>query len=272
MAVEAFFLPVGRGQRFCLFHPPAQDVTAAPAVLFVHAFAEEMNKSRALVARQARALAAAGHGVLQMDLLGCGDSSGDFGDADWDAWVQDVVDGADWLRRRSPGELWLWGHRLGCLLAGAAAPRLEGPINFLFWQPVVSGRQFLQQVLRLGAAGEMLDGQGRGAMERLRRQLADGRSVEIAGYALAPGLTRGLDAAELLPPPLPGRTVEWFEISAREDAELSPVARQRLEAWREAGYRARGHVVAGAPFWQTVEIEDCPALVDASLAALAGRP
>jgi hypothetical protein len=30
-------------------------------------------------------------------------------------------------------------------------------------------------------------------------------------------------------------------------------------------------VVAGPPFWQTVELTDCPALIEASLAALAER-
>jgi exosortase A-associated hydrolase 2 len=268
MAVEAFFLPAERGQRFCIYHPPAAAAGQRSAVLFIHAFAEEMNKSRALVARQARALAAAGHGVLILDLLGCGDSSGDFGDADWDSWVDDVCLGAAWLGRRHPGRLWFWGLRLGCLLAGAAARRLEVPIDFLFWQPVVSGRQFLQQFLRLRAAGEMLDGQGRGAMERLRQQLAAGEAVAVAGYTLSPGMARGLEEAELLPSG-PGGRLEWLEISARTDAELSPVARQRLGDWQAAGVRACGRIVAGPAFWQTVELEDCPALIDTSLALLA---
>jgi alpha/beta superfamily hydrolase len=42
--------------------------------------AEELNKSRHVAAAQARAFAAAGYSVLQIDLYGCGDSSGDFGE------------------------------------------------------------------------------------------------------------------------------------------------------------------------------------------------
>ncbi|MBK8384562.1 MAG: hypothetical protein IPL11_02315 [Candidatus Accumulibacter sp.] len=41
------------------------------------------NKSWRIVPLQARALATAGYAVLQIDLMGCGDSSGDFGDATW---------------------------------------------------------------------------------------------------------------------------------------------------------------------------------------------
>jgi alpha/beta superfamily hydrolase len=40
-----------------------------------------MNKARRMAALQARALAALGYGVLLLDLHGCGDSSGDFGDS-----------------------------------------------------------------------------------------------------------------------------------------------------------------------------------------------
>ena len=67
-------------------------------MVYIHPFAEEMNKARRMAALQSRALAAAGFDVLQIDLLGCGDSSGDFGDATWNDWVNDVVHGCRWLR------------------------------------------------------------------------------------------------------------------------------------------------------------------------------
>ena len=135
---EAFFLPVGGGQRFCIFHRP-HGAEARAALIFLHPFGEEMNKSRRMVALQARALAAAGCAVLQIDLHGCGDSSGDFGDASWDSWLADVSLAHAWLRTRSAAPLWLWGLRSGCLLAGDAASRLGEPVDFLFWQPVLYG-------------------------------------------------------------------------------------------------------------------------------------
>ena len=75
---DAFHLSAdaGRaGQRFCVFHP-AQGVPRG-AVVHVPALFEEMNKSRRMVALQARTLAAAGFAVLRIDLHGCGDSSGE---------------------------------------------------------------------------------------------------------------------------------------------------------------------------------------------------
>ena len=90
---ESFFLPIdeGRnGQRFCLFHRAHGDVTKG-SILYIHPFAEEMNKSRRMAALQARALAKAGYAVLQLDLLGCGDSSGDFGDALIDIKINNYI-------------------------------------------------------------------------------------------------------------------------------------------------------------------------------------
>ena len=58
MAPEAFFLPVANAQnsqRFCLFHPAQGGVRGG--LLYLHPFAEEMNKARRMAALQARLLA-----------------------------------------------------------------------------------------------------------------------------------------------------------------------------------------------------------------------
>ena len=147
--MEAFFLPVAQGHRFCLLREPAPSVPARGAVVYVHPFAEEMNKARRMASLQAKAMAGAGYFVLQIDLHGCGDSSGDFGDALWERWIDDVAAACTRLRERTGAELWLWGLRTGCLLATEAVKRLDGATRLLMWQPTLSGKQFLQQFLRL---------------------------------------------------------------------------------------------------------------------------
>ena len=127
MPPQAFFLPVDGGQRFCVYYP-AQGPRTLGQIVYAHPFAEEMNKSRRMVANQARDLSTAGFAVLQIDLLGCGDSSGDFGDASWDAWVDDVLLACGWLREKAgDAPLWLWGLRAGCLLAVEAKRRIASP-------------------------------------------------------------------------------------------------------------------------------------------------
>ena len=288
MQPKAFFLPselAEGGQRFCLFYPAECGKNGGAIcglVLYIHPFAEEMNKARRMAASQARALAQDGYAVLQIDLTGCGDSSGDFGDATWQGWVSDVVQGCRWLRSQrniqSPASnsvpLWLWGLRAGCLLAVEASGKLAEACNFLFWQPPTSGKPLLQQFLRLKVAGDMLGGQSKGVMDSMRQQLAAGSPVEIAGYMLSSGLAKGLEQAALVPPASMGqaRRLEWFELSTREDAGLSPVSVKTIAQWQQAGFRIGNHIAHGPAFWQTTEIEDAPALIAATTAALSAMP
>lgn len=268
---EAFFLPMERGDRFCLLHSPADTVVDRGAVLFIHPFAEEMNKSRRMAALQARTFADAGWTVLQIDLFGCGDSAGDFGEADWQRWVDDVLEAAEWMRARTGRLPVLWGLRAGCLLAAQAARSMEPAPDLVLWQPVTSGKQCLQQFLRLKVANQILvqmDGK-RAGTQQLREQLARGETIEVAGYALSPALALGMEAAELDLPGSQGRAA-WFEVCGSAGCELSPAARMRIQAWRDIGYRIEAKVVEGPAFWQTQEIGECPALIESTLAAIEG--
>lgn len=270
--MHAFYLPApAGGQRFCLHHA-AQGPLKRGQMLYLHPFAEEMNKSRRMAALQARALAQAGFEVLQIDLLGCGDSSGDFGDATWEAWVDDALLGSRWLERQpGPAPLWLWGLRAGCLVAAEALRRLGTPADLLLMQPPASGKALLQQFLRLKLAGNMTDGNSKGLMTELRAALSRGESVEIAGYAMSAALALGLEAATLAPPVQVSaeRRLVWLELTSRPDAQWMPAALQPQQHWSDAGYAVSAELVSGPAFWQTAEIEEAPALVEATCRLLA---
>jgi uncharacterized protein len=273
-----FFLDDGAGgQRLCVHYPAVLAAAAAPRgqILLLPPFAEEMNKSRRMIALAARAFAAAGVEVLTIDLLGCGDSSGDFGDAAWTRWSDDVRLAVGWLDARAmPGPdsakppLWLWGLRAGALLAPAAFDlALDRPLHLLLWQPVTAGKLQLQQFMRLRVAADLIGGQAKGAVQAMRDQLARGEPVEIAGYLLAPALAEGLESAQLKPSPRV-RRVAWLELSPREDATLTPAATMAVEAWTAQGAEVRAAVCQGPSFWAATEIEEAPRLIEASLAAL----
>lgn len=294
---EAFHLPVGDGFRFCVLHAPPRVGSdeghdsaegRAPSIVYVHPFGEEMNKSRRMAALQARALAASGWTVLQIDLAGCGDSSGDFADANWGRWVADVVEAARWLRERGGGEPWLWGLRAGCLLVAEAASAIERVAGFVFWQPVLSGQQHLRQFLRLLVAADVLmaderdgrsekgsggthgPGGARGSVDDLREALLAGAPLDVAGYTLTSALAAGLDAARLVPvghakPP----PVIWMEVSSATSPLLGPASREEVARWRSSGHAVDARAVAGPAFWQTQEIEESAELVRGTLSALA---
>ena len=238
-------------------------------VLHVPAFAEEMNKSRRMTAWAARELASRGYGVLQIDLLGCGDSPGEFGDATWNDWVEDIVAASAWIRAQCNGPLWLWGLRAGALLAAAALPLVGSRPSLLLWQPVLSGRNYLTQFLRLKlAAGLSAERRDSGGTEALREELRQGRPIEVAGYRLSPALAAELDAVELaLTAANVGRVV-WIEVTGSEPPALLPASQSRISGMHAQRMQVSATAVRGPGFWQTLEIEDCSDLIDASVIAL----
>lgn len=266
---EAMFLPFQPGQRLCIVHAPASG-TARAVVICAAPFAEEMNKSRRMLAVGARALAHAGFVVVLIDLLGCGDSSGDFGDADWSIWLRDIAATRRWAAERYAGVQWLWGVRAGALLAARSATE-HGECSLMLWQPVLSGQQHLSQFLRLRvAAGALSQSENRESTKQIRARLRTGQCEEIAGYTLAPALADGLESATLtLPSNFRGKII-WCEISPDEPAALGPASEARVAEWREAGLDIRARAVSGPAFWQTPEIAECPDLVQLSVDELRG--
>jgi exosortase A-associated hydrolase 2 len=266
---EPFFLDTGHGQRYCLYHAPAE---ARGALLYVHPFAEEMNRTRRAAALQARELAARGIAVLQVDLYGCGDSSGEFADARWSLWLQDLAHAHAWLAERSGGPVGLWGVRLGALLAlDYAAALASPPARLLLWQPVLRGSTFLAQFLRLRAAGELLgSGAASSGIGELRAALAAGETLEIGGYELGAALAAGIDAANALALPAPGAPVDWFEVVGAPDRPAPPAALELAGRWRGAGAEVTLAAVPDLPFWSTQEVSACPALRAATAACFGG--
>ena len=265
-AAEPLFLDTPGGVRFCLYHPPHGQ--ARGALLYLHPFAEEMNKSRRMAALAARRLAARGVGVLQLDLHGCGDSAGQFHEARWDGWLADTKAGLDWLQARLRLQPGLWGLRLGALLAlDYAARAAQAPARLLLWQPVLSGAQHLNQFLRLRVAGEMLqDSPGSGGTAALRARLQAGEVLEIGGYELHPALAQALEGVDAALLAAPSCRVDWFELVPEAGRPPAAAAARLLEGWRTHGIDVQLAALAGPAFWSTQEIAEAPALLDASAA------
>jgi len=266
--LQAFFLDGARGQRFCLLHTPPSGQAVLGHVVYVHPFAEEMNAARHMAGMQARAMADAGFTVLQMDLMGCGDSSGHFEEASWDAWVADVALARRWMLERWPGVAWLWGLRAGCLLVAQACRQDTSPAKLLLWQPVMSGKQHLHQFLRLHMAGDIVRGESSRGTSHLMHLLEQGESVEVAGYSLSAALAQGMARADLEALPA-GTQIICLELGDSDNNDaLSPALSAQLQRWQTSGCNAQAHVVAGSVFWQMQESPDSPAWLAASLRSL----
>ena len=262
---EPFFLQTDMGQRFCLFHPPHPGRECQGAILYVHPFGDEMNKTRRMAAIQARAFAAIGWGVLQIDLFGCGDSSGEFRDARWDIWKQDLAYARHWLENRITAPVSLWGLRLGALLALDFAQNEASVVDrIILWQPIISGETFLSQFLRLRTAGELLSTvpeEKSTGTAMLRKHLERGETLEIAGYELAPELANAIDGLRAAELAIGKSTVHWFEIISEPGRPMTPAGAKITEKWKQMNVDLHIHLVPCQPFWATQEISECTELV-----------
>jgi hypothetical protein len=125
----------------------------------------------------------------------------------------------------------------------------------------------LQQFLRLDSVAARLGKAGPAIQTSAQQRLAAGESVRIAGYEISAGLARGMEHARLQAVPQVGQ-VAWFDVNTQSDAPPAPATQQALKAWSDAGIAVRHQRVTGPAFWQTVEVEEAPALLAATTAAL----
>jgi len=264
----AFFLDGAAGKVFCTgtLHPDKASIRGR--VLIVPPLAEEMNKSRHLLAAIARAAGDACYDVILPDLFGTGDSGGDFADATLEIWRSDLD--AAIGRMCETGPVHIIALRAGALLISDVLAR--HPVQTLtLLQPQTDGRQVLNQLLRLRLAGGLLAGDGKETATQLRQHLADGQTLETAGYALSGAMAAGLESLSLEAMPLDAvRQIHWLELVPQPDRPLMPVSQRMVDAWTSAGKTVTTSLITCDQFWATQEIAQCPAVVATVMQHLAG--
>ncbi|MFN3231946.1 MAG: hydrolase 2, exosortase A system-associated [Alphaproteobacteria bacterium] len=261
------FISGSHGSLFTVYFPPAPDTDDGGDVIYVPPFAEEMNRSRAVVAAQARHLQSSGFGVLILDLYGTGDSAGDFADARWEAWREDLVTAADWLAGKGRPLWGIWGLRLGALLAADTAGRAPDRFRrLLLWDPVTSGKDYLDRFLKIAATSPNHEARGIAA-EGDRIRLSHDGPLEVAGYPISRSLMHGILRTQL------NETVrncaieiDWLDLRDRGDARRIDVDAVRNALHADAALRHR--VLAVQPFWSVQDTVADPNLFDATAETL----
>jgi exosortase A-associated hydrolase 2 len=248
----SFFLPSSAGDLFAMYYPPSGTGADAGDILYVHPFAAEMFASRNVIAAVARELSAAGLGVLTVDLYGCGDSSGDFRDARWEIWRDDLAAAVGWLQAQGRDRLSLWGLRLGALLAMDFAVRSrETYERIVLWQPAVTGHNMLTQFFRMNLdeadtrflTRQLTDSEA-------RKLLPDGQNIDIAGWEIPSELIRAIDKLKIAPlGNAVSAPIHWMEIREQTENAFHPDSLRVIEEWKQHGIFLTTHKSAGLPFW-----------------------
>lgn len=266
--IQARFLEGARARVFALLRRPAEPT--GPAVLIAPPFAEEMNKTRKMFSNVGQALLARGVATILVDPYGTGDSEGEFRDASWEGWVEDLARAAEWAAHEGFPVRGLLCVRLGCLLGARLAQRgLFEVQSSVFWQPVIEGDRFVTQFLRLRVAASMME-ETRETVSGLREMLRAGRCIEVAGYELAPGLAGDLEKlklADALGSHL--GALHWMEVVGDPQRPLPAASEACVSGGRSRGLEITVCTVQGEPFWESTEIVINEELVGRTVEVLA---
>lgn len=232
-------------------------------VVYLPPFGEEMNRCRSLVTEQARQFAREGLSCSILDFYGTGESQGDLISASLPIWRQNLDDVLQSLLQRHRCPVYLWGCRLGGLIAlHYESVRPSVCEKLLLWQPVNSGGTFVTQLLRQRSAAMMQKGEKPESTADMKLQLAEGSSIEVGGYRLGGALLTAIDQLELasmLKCSVLDEKLEifWLEHTDEVGGLLGAKASRIIRELQETGARVVVKTFTGEPVWQLNKRATC---------------
>lgn len=265
------FISSPAGRLFTVYFPPHG--LPRGALLYLPPLAEEMNRCRALASAQARRLAERGYAALLLDHFGTGDSAGELKNATWDIWHADIDAAAAWLEHQAGISPILWGCRLGALLAAEAASL--SPERFkrlLLWQPVIDGKVFLTQFLRLRIAALMDKGLPPETTEQMRARFSAGESVAVSGYELPAAVASAIDHIRLADLNLGQTQIDWLENVTEPGKPLTPGSQKAIGTLQAQGAQVTAHTFTAPPIWQLHERAEASDLIETTNAIFPAQP
>jgi len=153
------------------------------------------------------------------------------------------------------------------LLAAELAHRGDVAVqHLLLWQPVLDGKLYLNQHLRLRLASQMVHDAGQETGDSLRARLAAGETLEVAGYPLTGPFADALGRRRMADfRGLERCRIDWLEVVSKPEQALALPSRKQVDALVAAGARLQVATAVAPPIWQLQEREDAPDLQAASL-------
>jgi hypothetical protein len=95
----------------------------------------------------------------------------------------------------------------------------------------------------------------------MRNALCAGKSIEIAGYDIAPALVSAIDALDARTLWTNVTPIHWFHIGRTTESAMPPATTELLDEWTRNGANLYRYVVPGLPFWATQELSQCSELL-----------
>jgi len=250
--ISGHFIPSEHGK---LFITQFGQLGSDTAILCLPSIAEELNLSRAVVAKQAQHFASNNIPCYVLDYFGTGDSEGEFEQASCDIWLENILTVAQWLKQKGVSKIILWGVRFGALFILSYQKKLHEllPITQqILWKPVSNGKLFSGQFLRIKQANSMISG---GENINWRNHILAGNDTEVAGYLMTKPMLESMELLQISADFQPLSKLHWFELAAKE---VTPLTKRLSSSWPENS--AQIYCVDCPPFWQVPEIFSLPQL------------
>ncbi len=199
MTETPFFFGNDPYKLFGIFHEPSKP--GETGFVFVHPFAEEKLWTHRVYVNFARELAERGYPVLRFDVMGHGDSDGDFEDSSIETRLSDIRCAIGTLKEKGPSikHIGLLGMRFGATLAALAAEQEEGISKLILWEPIVDGAKYMQEMLRINLTTQTaVYKEIRHNREALVQIMKEGNTVNIDGYDIKYDLFEQASSINLL--------------------------------------------------------------------------
>ena len=221
---------------FGIYHPPLSAATIRPAVLICPPLALEYMRAHWCLRRLADQLAMAGFHVLRFDYYGTGDSAGNSEEADVARWQEDIRCAADEVLEMSNSEtLSIVGLRAGAALA--ATTQGLHVHRAILWDPVVSGRTYVEQLRQLHRS--LLD------QHNAIGRYIEATPEELLGYSFPQRLQDEIELLDLRKA-FPLNTNEVLLFSSKATKDLFDLD----QALRSHGTASRAQVLEDAGDWE----------------------
>lgn len=226
--MTAFFFGRSEAPLFGVYHAPAGRAPAGGVVLCAP-FGQEYMRSHRACRQLAGQLSERGLNVLRFDYRGTGDSSGEMDDVRPSEWVEDIGLAIDELKDMAAlDRVSLVGLRLGALLAPVAAAGRTDIDRLVLWDPVTSGREYVEELQRTAAPRPPADPSPRDAR------------LWVNGFPLPAAFASEL-ATLALDGPLPPGPARVLQVESHEKPEFAALR----ERWQESSRYAQ--VLVPAP-------------------------
>lgn len=265
------YFSTGPDKLFAIDYCPHRQPRAT--VLFAPPFAEELNRARQMISRQARLLASHGYRVVVLDLSGTGDSHGDFATASLDCWSRELCSVVTSFEFDRNTPVVLWALRFGSLLGLYAIQQHGLRVNqVVLWGPCVNGSTYMKELLRLRLLSSVLGNPSeRESIADLQSSILAGNRLEIAGYELAPEFYKSVAELDMfaLIEGFSGPVV-WFEMVANREVGIPAHILKSIGGLNSRGCSISPVEVVGPKFWSTTEIAISNELAERTRQCLVG--